>query len=343
MAIKIKRLITGVAAFVLILPGCGYVKEDRAASSNEAKEDAVAAFGWPEEQLTDLYEQPANAEGSHNHGSSVGEEGAAAVAHAHRSSMDEEGAASAQEHEHGSNHEHGGNMSMEPIVSAQWIFNSGRMPEAGRETAISIELSADGKPIESFDTIHEEKQHLVIVSADLSYFSHIHPIYLGKGKFEVKTTFPSGGTYKLIADFAPQGASAMQRMTEVKVSGAEAVPVALQPQTEWNASADGMNVQLSFDAPLKAGKELTLQYAFRDAQTGAPVTDLQPYLGEAGHVIVLSRNAKQYLHVHPLRGTEGSTAAFKTVFPSKGVYKIWAQFKRNDAVLTIPFVVRVQA
>ncbi|MFD1956436.1 hypothetical protein ACFSL6_20190 [Paenibacillus thailandensis] len=276
--------------------------------------------------------------GGHEHGGAEAGEGVAADPGSASSAGHD-----AAEHRHGEA-ESGSETVPDDLVQAEWTYNNGDKPEAGKETTVRIMLTRDGQPIESFDTTHEQKQHLIIVSSDLSYFSHIHPVFKGDGLFEVETVFPTGGEYTLIADFVPSGGSAMHRMTVAEVSGAEAASVPLEPQTQWNATVDGMKAALTFDGKLKAGRETTLSYELADAETGEPVTDLEPYLGEIGHVVILSQDAEQYLHVHPLEDQgSGPEAKFMTNFPSPGVYKIWAQFKRSGEIVTIPFVVEIES
>jgi hypothetical protein len=69
---------------------------------------------------------------------------------------------------------------------------------------------------------------------------------------------------------------------------------------------------------------------------------LQPYLGAVGHVVILSEDTEQYLHVHPVEElAKGPEARFVTSFPKAGRYKVWAQFQRNDKVMTVSYVVEV--
>jgi hypothetical protein len=66
-------------------------------------------------------------------------------------------------------------------------------------------------------------------------------------------------------------------------------------------------------------------------------------LGAVGHVVILSADAEQYLHVHPQNEqTTGPLAQFATAFPRSGTYKIWGQFQHNGEVITVPFVVDVK-
>lgn len=245
-------------------------------------------------------------------------------------------------HGHDKGNAHQGEATIKPEdVKAKWTLAGGQKPQSKQDTTIRVELQKDGKPIEKFDTNHEQKQHLIIVSKDLSYFNHIHPAYKGSGLFEITTQFPAGGDYKLIADFVPTGGSAMSKMEWTHVEGEAAKAVPIQPEKELTKAVAGKQVTLNFDQ-LAANKELMLTYTIKDEKTKAPITNLQPYLGAVGHVVILTEDTEQYLHVHPTEEkASGPDAKFMTTFPKSGVYKIWGQFKHNDQVFTVPFVVKV--
>ncbi|KAF9108210.1 hypothetical protein BGX30_008661, partial [Mortierella sp. GBA39] len=91
----------------------------------------------------------------------------------------------------------------------------------------------------------------------------------------------------------------MNKSAWLQVKGAPLPAAPVKPDGERVKTVDGLQVTLDFDR-LAAGQELMLTYTIEDAGTGAPVTDLQPYLGAVGHVVILSEDAEQYLHVHPM-------------------------------------------
>jgi Cu+-exporting ATPase len=225
-------------------------------------------------------------------------------------------------------------------VKTVWTIGSGH-PHANEDTTIRIEFEKEGKPIEQFDISHEQKLHLIVVSKDMSFFNHIHPTYIGKGVFEITTQFPVGGDYKLIADIVPTGGSAMSKMNWTSIEGEQTKQEAIEPETDLTKVVDGKQVTLSFDK-LAAGEELELNFMITDDKTKEPITNLQPYLGAVGHAVILTEDTENYLHVHPVEElASGPNAEFITTFPKSGIYKIWGQFKHNDKVFTVPYVVEV--
>jgi hypothetical protein len=107
---------------------------------------------------------------------------------------------------------------------------------------------------------------------------------------------------------------------------------------------------------VKAGEETSLQYTIE--KNGKPVTDLNPYLGAAMHIAVVSDDLTQYIHAHGTVPGEphahqdhmhtnppkkfGPEIESDVVFPAKGVYTIFSQVKHRDKVLVFDFMVNVQ-
>ncbi|WP_282937200.1 hypothetical protein [Paenibacillus sp. RC67] len=243
--------------------------------------------------------------------------------------------------EQGSHVGHGAEAAKSDDVKAAFTLTPDK-PQPKKDTPIGIQITDSGnKAIENFDLSHEKKMHLIVVSKDLSYFNHIHPDYKGKGSFDITTQFPAGGQYKLFADFVPTGKSSATKSQWMTVQGETPKPEAIQPDTTLTKVIDGKEITLTYD-PLKAGKETTLTFTIKDAPSKKPITNLQQYLGAVGHVVILSEDAEQYLHVHPMEEkATGPDAKFMTTFPKSGVYKMWGQFQHEGKVFTVPFVVKV--
>ena len=62
--------------------------------------------------------------------------------------------------------------------------------------------------------------HLIIVNKDLSYFTHIHPIYeTSNNAFAIYHNFPEAGDYKMWVDFKPKEGNQTLVTFELKVLG----------------------------------------------------------------------------------------------------------------------------
>lgn len=225
-------------------------------------------------------------------------------------------------------------------VNVEWMLDSKRSSDRG--SLIRLRVSNNGKPINDFEINHEKLLHLIIVSKDLAYFTHIHPEYKGKGVFEIMNRFPTGGEYRMVADFKPKNGSSMSKMEWITIKGKTVHPVAVTVDKSFVKTVDDKKVSLSIEPKLQSRQEVTLTFKFTDEGTKKPITDLESYLGSIGHVVTLSENGERYLHVHALEDQgSGPVALFETEFPESGVYKIWGQFQKDGQVFTVPYVVNV--
>lgn len=240
--------------------------------------------------------------------------------------------------------EHKGMSSMQGKVTpteADWTTPKEIKPN--QEFPISILIKdKKGKPIPKFDVVHEKLMHMIIVSKDLSYFSHIHPEYKGNGEFDIKTSLPAAGDYNIITEFTPKGSedNGLQRHW-IHVEGVAPAQESIEPDKHMTKVIDGKKVTLSFDH-IMAGMDLDMKFTIRDAKTNKPITNLEPYMGAMGHAVAISKDLKEYLHIHPMPSKkQGPDVTFMVYFPKKGVYKIWGQFQYEGKVFVAPFVVKV--
>ena len=79
--------------------------------------------------------------------------------------------------------------------------------KAGQPTTLRLmSHDAGGVMIKDFEVVHEKKVHLIIVREELDQFAHIHPDEMDSaGNIIASFTFPSGGKYRLYADYKPVG------------------------------------------------------------------------------------------------------------------------------------------
>lgn len=215
-------------------------------------------------------------------------------------------------------------------------------PRAGEAGTLSFRiLDADGAPVREYAELHEKQLHLIVVRSDTSEFRHVHPTSGPDGTWSIDWTWPTGGTYRVFADFQAIGAPGQLTLgRNVDVAG-DLRPAPL-PAASRSATADGYTVTLDGDLTT-AGGPLTLTVT-RD---GAPVTDLDPYLGAYGHLVALRTGDLAYLHVHPEGGPgDGATApgpdiTFHAQAPSNGTYRLFLDFRHEGTVHTAEFIVPV--
>jgi hypothetical protein len=196
----------------------------------------------------------------------------------------------------------------------------------------------DGSPVTEYDEEHEKELHLIAVRRDFSGFQHVHPVRAEDGSWAT-TLDLTAGQWRLFADFKARGAEAVTLGNDLAVRGAykPTAPVA-EART---ATVDGYTVTL--DGELIPGEEARL--TLRVTRDGAPVTDLEPYLGAYGHLVALRSGDLAYLHVHP-EGTPGDgetepgpDVVFFAEVPSPDRYHLYLDFKHEGVVRTAAFTV----
>ena len=90
------------------------------------------------------------------------------------------------------------------------------------------------------------------------------------------------------------------------------------------------------------------------------VSGIQPYMGMAGHAVVVRDDGSVFIHLHPMgtistaaqmvlargqpmsMGALSDTVSFPYAFPKAGRYYVWVQVKRGGRILTAPYVVVAQ-
>ena len=215
-------------------------------------------------------------------------------------------------------------------------------PVAGKPTTLKIMIhGADGEMVKSFEVVHEQKVHLIIVRDGLDQFAHIHPEVDPSGNATVSYTFPTGGTYWLYADHKPSGKEQTTATAQVKIAGDIPPIPALTPNESGEIEGDGLRAKVAIEGAMRGG-EATIIFDLKDA-AGQPVKDLQPYMGAMGHLVVLSSDGKQYVHAHPADAKTGKSnqVVFMAHIMEPGLYKGWGQFRRLDTVRVVPFVFKV--
>ncbi|HEY8523529.1 MAG TPA: heavy-metal-associated domain-containing protein [Acidimicrobiales bacterium] len=197
----------------------------------------------------------------------------------------------------------------------------------------------DGATVRDFETVHERDLHLIVVDRDLRTYAHLHPTRAADGTWEASLPELAPGAYRAFADFTVAGGPALTLGTDLSVPG-PSTPAPL-PRPATTATVGGYEVAL--DGAPDAGGEA--EVALTVTRAGRPVTDLEPYLGAAGHLVAIREGDLAYLHVHPLDEATGrdGTVRFAVEVPSPGRYRLFFDFAHEGEVRTAAFTVNVPA
>jgi hypothetical protein len=207
---------------------------------------------------------------------------------------------------------------------------------AGRLAELALEIEGpDGHPLTDYDVESEKELHLVIVGRDLTGYAHVHPAQDDDGVWTVTAPAMAPGSYRVFADFVPAGGDRLTLGADLTVPG-DHRPAELPPAST-ETTVDGYHV--SFDGELVAGVESELTVTV--THEGEPVSDLEPYLGSLGHLVVIRDGDLAYLHVHPLEEADrpgGPSVRFAVEVPTDGTYGLIFDFSHGDEVRTAAIV-----
>lgn len=213
-----------------------------------------------------------------------------------------------------------------------------------QSTLLTLKVQGeDGQAITEFETFQEKLMHLIVVSDNLQVFQHVHPDHQSNGRFTVQATFPQAGGYTLFSDYKPANQNEAVSVSKVTVPGtAPETPVINLARSKTIGTTQAT---LNLSSTIQAGQEVTVTFNLKDAITNQAVTDLQPYLGEEGHLVILRQSSSltraDYIHAHALQNTPEGQVSFMTQFPEPGRYKLWGQFDRGGEIIVADFWVEV--
>ena len=221
-------------------------------------------------------------------------------------------------------------------------------PKPGQKVDLTFHVAEGKQKLTDYETVHEKKCHLMLISADYQDFQHEHPVLDKTGTFTMKNVvFKRPGLYYIFFDVTPEGSKQILKRFDFKVQG-QGAPLVLKEDMA-SKTVHGVTAKLvTMPAPLKRGDAML---HFQLSRNGKPVTDVQPFMGAMGHVVALGRDGKPFLHIHPMdshHGHEGMNhhgkpgeIVFHANFPQPGLYKVWGQFVRGKQMLIMPFTVKV--
>jgi len=223
---------------------------------------------------------------------------------------------------------------------------------------------------------HGHIMHLFLLRVPaMDRFYHLHPEQKQDGAFALDLPSMDAGHYKIFADVVRETGFPDTMVTEIDLpqiagkalagddSDVSATAFNNAHATQVSALADGGRMVWERDASSPAiGKLTWFRFKVED-KDGKPVSDLEPYMGMAGHAVFVRSDESVFAHIHPagsvpmaalavaqddsgmkhdMTMTMAPEVSFPYGFPAAGDYRLFVQVKRGGRVETGVFDTRVQ-
>ncbi|WP_270090763.1 heavy metal-binding domain-containing protein [Sphingobacterium sp. SYP-B4668] len=208
----------------------------------------------------------------------------------------------------------------------------------GKSAILTLAITQDGQHV-PLEVSHEMKVHLMVVSEDLRWYRHIHPIQQTDGTYTVTETFHNGGRYLLFADFKPMGGAQVLRTLQIDVEGYHMTSAA-EMSAKWVSDVACYTVTLENGNDFETGRVQPLKITLAKDGKKLKESDLEQYLGASAHIVMISAADKEFLHIHPVFGSDLPIYA-EAHIEQAGTYRMWVQFKIDGQVHTADFTVEV--
>lgn len=245
-------------------------------------------------------------------------------------------------HESSMDSDHNGHMNMNSGTGLSATMNGYRLtvangPVAGRSMPVRFTIVKDGKTVTAFDPEQTQLIHFYLIRSDLTGFQHLHPSMDNNGQWSVQPQAVAPGKYRIFTQFIPHADAKNGQIvlsTPVDVPGPGHDAALPLPAPALSTQVDGYTVTI--DTAPKAGvlTPLTLRV---NTNSGAPVTDLQPYLDTYAHVTAFREGDLAFSHLHPegeAKGNGGPNLKLAAELPEKGNYGLFIQFQTHGQLHT---------
>ena len=252
-------------------------------------------------------------------------------------------------------------------------------------------VGADGqfaREVKIADVIpdHGHLMHLFLLGPAMDRMWHLHPDRVEGGAFAEKLPTMPAGRYQVFADIVDKNGFPWTLVGEVdllQISGAgpagddsawtgKGLKQPVSDTTVVQLADGGRMVWERSAGPLKTNVGASFKFRVED-KNGAPLHDLQPYMGMAAHAEIVCSDLSVFAHIHPAGsvsmaaldlaqaglmshpGMDSSMAmqmasdrplppefSFPYGFPHPGDYRIFVQIKRAGQVETAAFDAHVE-
>lgn len=214
-----------------------------------------------------------------------------------------------------------------------------KQPVAGQPVRMRFRVQdpRTGRRVIHLQEVHERLFHLFVVGQ--TTFAHEHPELTEPGIFDLPFLPKEPGLHRLFADFYPLGG--LPQFVPWSFWVRPASPASRHARENIQAAADPPSTQVQLEpepAQPIAGQRTLLRFLLE------PGDGLQPWLGAAAHLFLISEELDEGQHLHPAweqPADQVGVLPFSVLFPREGNYRLYLQFQRKNKLET--HLLRIQA
>jgi hypothetical protein len=194
-------------------------------------------------------------------------------------------------------------------------------------------FDSKSQPVTDFAQRGDRRMNLVVVRRDMSGYQHLYPIMDPDGTWTVPLQLDEPGSYRAFAEFVP-GTAPTPVTLGVDLDAPGLVEPGPIPKISTAAEVDGYTVIWTGDLIAGSVSRIWI-HVMRD---NVPITDLDPYLGGFGHLVILREGDLAYLHIYPVAGPPQDTSiAFDADVPTAGYHRMFVEFQHHGQIRTAEF------
>ncbi len=244
------------------------------------------------------------------------------------------------------------------VLSIMIFFSPVLFAHGGGENRVSIEPEAQENlkagtinySFQLFDTVKNKVLlpsdlaetntkilHFIVYDSALIEFNHVHPVAKAD-VWSVQLNLPRNGTYFLWAQGQLKDGTEFSTFNKAIVEGGTVENRPMRIGDHRKGSDQHTVVEIDQTA-IHAGKMAML--SFKVSRDDGQVPVMAPYLGALAHLIAVSPDGDELIHVHPVAGSSPNSGMIHTTFPAEGDYRIWIQFIDRNVLKTIPVSISV--
>ena len=186
---------------------------------------------------------------------------------------------------------------------------------------------------------NENKLHAFVYDEALIEYHHEHPEYVSN-RWTLPVTLERDGRYYIWVQgmFADDDTEFSAYALITITNGLPANPTPPKLGNIRTGSVGNSRIALS-DLRLRAGQ--TAMPLLSITRSNGTQPQITPYLGALAHVLIVSSEGDNILHVHPMAGSSATELMVHTSFPAAGDYRVWVQFQDGGVLKTVPLAVSV--